>query len=126
DVDPREKFWETVALCTQSEDKPVASLGDINARTGSLQSLSAGLEWVERLKRVSADPDEKINTRGRAFIQECEAYHLSILNGTSFERSSPGRLTSWQPNGESTIDYGFVSNSLLPMVREFHVELPTE
>ncbi|KAJ6448723.1 hypothetical protein C8R47DRAFT_391643 [Mycena vitilis] len=134
DVEPREKFWETVALCAQCEDKPVVSLGDINARTGSLQSSSAGQEWVERLRRVSADPDEKINSRGRAFVQECDTYNLSILNGTSLERSSPGRLTSWQPNGESswqpngesTIDYGFVSNNLLPMVHEFHVELPTE
>jgi hypothetical protein len=38
DVEPFLKLWETIALCTQSADKHVALLTDINARTGSLQS----------------------------------------------------------------------------------------
>ncbi|KAJ6514444.1 hypothetical protein C8R47DRAFT_913788, partial [Mycena vitilis] len=126
DIEPFQKLWETVALCTRSDDKPVASLADINARTGSLQSSSRGVEWLERWKRVSADPDDKINTRGRALVEECDLYDLCILNGTQLETASPGRLTSWQPMGESVVDYGLVSASLLPMVKDFHVELPTE
>jgi hypothetical protein len=49
-----------------------------------------------------------------------------VLNGTSLETSSPGRFTSWQTAGESVIDYAIISASLLPMIREFHVEEPME
>jgi hypothetical protein len=117
------KLWETIALCTRGGNKPVALLVDLNSRTGSLQSSSLGAEWVERWKRVSSDPDEKINTRGRAVIQECDLYDLCILDGTSLETSSPGRFTSWQTTGQSVIDYAIVSESLLPLVQRFHVEV---
>ena len=103
-----------------------ASLADLNTRTGSLQSSSRGVEWLECWKRVSADSNEKINTRGRALVQECDLYDLCILNGTHLETSSPGPLTSWHPIGESVVDYAIVSTSLLPMVPKFHVELPAE
>jgi hypothetical protein len=66
-----------------------------------------------------------VNTGGLAILEECDKYGLCILNGTSFETSSPGRYTSHQPRGQSTIDYGFVSEGLLPLVKSFHVECPT-
>jgi hypothetical protein len=75
---------------------------------------------------MSSDPDEKINTRGRTIIQECNEYNLCILNGTSLETASPGRFTSWQTAGQSVIDYAIVSETLLPLVHKLHVELPTE
>ncbi|KAJ7815553.1 hypothetical protein B0H14DRAFT_3476063 [Mycena olivaceomarginata] len=56
DVEPLQKLWETVALCTRSDDKPVASLADINARTGSLQSSSRGVEWLEALEEGLGPP----------------------------------------------------------------------
>ncbi|KAJ7933579.1 hypothetical protein B0H13DRAFT_2306695 [Mycena leptocephala] len=31
----------------------------------------------------------------------------------------------WDPRGKSTIDYGFMSEALLSLVRNFHVECPT-
>ncbi|KAJ7738952.1 hypothetical protein B0H16DRAFT_1221616, partial [Mycena metata] len=112
------------ALCTRSEDKHVALLSDINARTGSLQTSAQRLS--EFWKRNSSDPDDKINTRGRALIEEYDTYKMCILNGTSRETCSPGRCTSWQTAGHSVIDYAIVSQSLLPLVKKFHVELPTE
>jgi hypothetical protein len=121
DVEPFLKLWETIALCTQSDDKHVALLADINARTGSLQS---GLEWAKHWERLSADLDAKINSRGRAVIRECTEHGLCVLNGTSLETSSPGRMTSWQSAGESVIDYAMVSESLLPLVRKFEVASP--
>jgi hypothetical protein len=125
DVEPLQKLWETVALCTQNEDKYVILLTDLNARTGSLQASTRGIEWAKRWARKSADPDEKINPRGRAAIQECERYGLCIVNGTSLETCSPGRLTSWQDKGESVIDYAIVSENALPLVRKFGVACPT-
>ncbi|KAJ7778030.1 hypothetical protein DFH07DRAFT_680597, partial [Mycena maculata] len=120
DVEPFLQFWETVALCTRNEDKPIASLTDINGRTGSVQVPRFQGAWP----RISAD-DKKPNTRGLAILDECDTYGLCILNGTSFESASPGRYTSWQPNGQSTIDLAMVSTGLIPFVKSFHVECPT-
>jgi hypothetical protein len=119
DVEPIQQLWETVALCTPNSEKPVLLLTDINGRTGSQQVESFEEAWP----RNSSDPTE--NSRGRAILEECEKYGLCILNGTSLETTSPGRFTSHQPRGKSTIDYGFVSEALLPLVRNFHVECPT-
>ncbi|KAJ7320690.1 hypothetical protein DFH08DRAFT_1034418 [Mycena albidolilacea] len=124
DVIPLEQLWETISLCTPGEEKPMALLTDINRRTGSEQVPRMEAEWP----RISSD--ETINTRGREILCECgtHAYGLCILNGTSLETASPGRYTSWQvgqPTGKSTIDYAIVSKSLLPLVKEFHVEIPT-
>lgn len=106
-VEPFLQFWETVALCTQNEGKPIAAPTDINGRTGSVQPrLSV---WP----RTSAD-NKKQNTRGLAILDECDTYGLCILNGTSFESASPGRYTSRQPNGQSTIDLAMVSGGLIP------------
>jgi hypothetical protein len=115
-----------MALCTQSCDKYVALLSDINSRTGALQAALPWPDWAEDWERTSSDPDEKINTRGRALVEDCTLYNLCILNGPSLETASPGRFTSWQPAGQSVIDYAIVSQNLLPLVRKFHVELPTE
>ncbi|KAJ7177703.1 hypothetical protein C8R46DRAFT_1328443 [Mycena filopes] len=127
DVEPLQKLWETVALCSQSPDKHVALLSDLNARTGSRQASTRQVEWDKRWARASADPEDKVNTRGKAVIRECERNDLCILNGTFMESSTaPGRMTSWQHAGESVIDYAVVSRSLLPLVRKFDVALPLE
>ncbi|KAF8187332.1 hypothetical protein K438DRAFT_1972961 [Mycena galopus ATCC 62051] len=93
DIEPIQMLWETAALCTQSDDKPVLVLTDINAQTGSSQVESE----QGNLVRISSDPDTKTNARGRTILNECDTYGLVILNGTSFETASPGRFTSWQP-----------------------------
>jgi hypothetical protein len=62
----------------------------------------------------------------RVFGVESIVMGCGILNGTSLETSSPGGYTSLQMAGESVIDYAIVTASLLPLVQEFHVELPTE
>ncbi|KAJ6449294.1 hypothetical protein C8R45DRAFT_804498, partial [Mycena sanguinolenta] len=73
--------------------------------------------------RISSD--DTTNTRGREILHECDRLNLCILNGTRLKTASPGRLTSWQPAGESTIDYTIVSKTLLTLVNQFHVEIPT-
>jgi hypothetical protein len=110
-----------MALCTQSCDKYVTFQSDINSRTGALQSSLPLPDWVEHWKRTSSDPDEKINARRRALVEDCTLYNLCILNGTSLETASPGRLTSWQPAGQSAIDYAIMSQNLLSLVHKFHV-----
>ncbi|KAJ6527688.1 hypothetical protein B0H19DRAFT_1083786 [Mycena capillaripes] len=112
DLEPLQKIWETVALGTQSDDKPIASLGDLNGRTGSLKCSSREVERAQCRKRVSADPDEK-STRVAGELLKTET-------------SSPGRFTSWQIAVEWVIDYAIVSASLLPLVQKFRIEEPME
>lgn len=45
DVNPFEQLWETVALCTRSEEKHVALLTDINGRMALEQAASMQDEW---------------------------------------------------------------------------------
>jgi hypothetical protein len=118
-VEPIEQLWETVVLCTPNVEKPVLLLTDINGRTGSRQIEKFADTWP----RNSSDATE--NPRGLAILDECEKSGLCILNGTSLETNSPGRFTSHQPRGKSTIDYALVSEALLPLVRSFDVECPT-
>ncbi|KAJ7766153.1 hypothetical protein B0H16DRAFT_1238647, partial [Mycena metata] len=117
EVEPIQKLWETVALCTRSQDKGVIGLADLNARTGPLQVDFA----LRTLPRVSSDPEKTPNTRGRAVLDQCDAYGLVILNGTSLETATPGRCTSWQPGGHSVIDYAIVSEDLIPEVQQLHI-----
>jgi hypothetical protein len=93
DVEPIQKLWETVVVCTGSQDNGVILLTDLNTRAGSSQVECQFLNFP----RSSSDPDAKTNTRGGAFLDECDNYGLLILNGTSLgETASPGRYTSWQ------------------------------
>ncbi|KAJ7226407.1 hypothetical protein C8J57DRAFT_1535215 [Mycena rebaudengoi] len=58
DVEPIQKLRETMAICAQNEDKPIALLGDINARIGELQTALTlrGADWERLWKRISSDP----------------------------------------------------------------------
>ncbi|KAJ6533718.1 hypothetical protein B0H19DRAFT_1081129 [Mycena capillaripes] len=98
-------------MCTRSDEKPVASL---NARTGSLQSSSLGLEWANHWKRISADSDEQINARGRALPAEDEdddwADHVRIcinFDSKAFGTTTPAKDRAEAPNlgGSNDIDH---------------------
>jgi hypothetical protein len=93
DVESMQRLREIMAICAQNDDKLIALLGDINARIGELQTALTlnGAEWERLWKRISSDPHEKINARGRDLVQECETRDLCILNGTSLE-TFPGRM----------------------------------
>jgi hypothetical protein len=45
DVGPLQRLWESIALCTRSENKYVALLTDLNGRTGSDQVPKFGESW---------------------------------------------------------------------------------
>ena len=101
DVDPEQKLQEAIAYCCASKDNMVLLLGDLNARTASKSSR------YPRSPRQSADSG--CNARGSRLLQWCSANHLSILNGTTAERDSPGALTSFQAQGASVVDYAIAS-----------------
>ncbi|KAF8071545.1 ribonuclease H-like domain-containing protein, partial [Lyophyllum atratum] len=115
DVDPELKLWETLALCSASA-KPLIVLGDFNARTGSLAASNT------HLPRTSFD--NVVNRRGRELLSAALDLDLTVLNGTEREHSTPGRFTSFQPNGQAVIDYALVSTEALPRVESLQIMTP--
>jgi exonuclease III len=103
DTDPEQRLLEALAYCGTSENKMVVLMGDLNARTASNNSR------FPRSQRKSMD--DTSDTRGRHLVGWCTMYGLSILNGTTAERDSPGALTCYQERGTSVIDYIIVSTS---------------
>ncbi|KAJ7851613.1 hypothetical protein B0H14DRAFT_2311673, partial [Mycena olivaceomarginata] len=105
DIHPTVRFNEALAWCAMQRSKCLAALGDLNGRTRSETAVSA------RLPRYSAD--EVLNARGRWILDTCEDNRLEILNGTTYEATSPGQFTSHQPGGEGMIDYALLSQDFL-------------
>ncbi|KAF8057020.1 hypothetical protein FPV67DRAFT_1381679, partial [Lyophyllum atratum] len=116
DIDPELQLWETLSLCSATA-KTTVLLGDLNARTGCLSPAH------QTLQRISSD--EVVNRRGRDLLAAAQDFHLSILNGTRKEDHSPGRYTSFQPNGCAVVDYAVVTSASLASVGGLAVAAPT-
>lgn len=118
DTDPALCLWESIALCSASGcSKPIIAVGDLNARTGSRSVASY------HLARSSMDPTT--TPRGCSLLKHCYYNHIMVLNGTDVECQSPGRYTSFQPNGQAVVDYALVSSTMLPYVDKLQVSLPS-
>lgn len=112
-VDPALKFAEAVTFCTADPCKPLLVIGDLNARTGSTQTMHS--------THARSSCDDKVDARGKWLIDLCNCNHLHIINGTSFEDTTPGRFTSYQVRGSSVVDYVIVSTDLLKRIRNLHI-----
>ncbi|KAH6901615.1 hypothetical protein BKA70DRAFT_1034354, partial [Coprinopsis sp. MPI-PUGE-AT-0042] len=98
-----------LAACSGDGSKPLVLTGDLNARTGGLQSNPA----TSRNIYPRTSQDSMVSTRGRWLLNLISSLDLVIVNGTIHELGSAGAYTSFQPNGSSVIDYFIVSDSLL-------------
>ncbi|KAF5383608.1 hypothetical protein D9615_003499 [Tricholomella constricta] len=118
EVSPEIRLREVLAVCTASS-KPVIVMGDLNAQTASLSGSPPHPprnSW-----------DSMTNTRGRQVLSWVQDFALCILNGTATEAHTPGRFTSFQPNGRAVVDYAIVSLRALALVLELKVlELPED
>ncbi|KAJ7738219.1 hypothetical protein DFH07DRAFT_841156, partial [Mycena maculata] len=112
---PKLKFGEAIAFCAANGSKPTVAVCDTNSRIGQENTTTS------ILPRTSSDNGE--NPRGSRFLGLCEQNHLEILNGTSFEKSSPGALTCFQSNGSSVVDYALLSRSHLGMLPPRSLEI---
>ncbi|KAJ7837622.1 hypothetical protein B0H13DRAFT_1547651, partial [Mycena leptocephala] len=110
EVHTENRFAEAVAWCTTNRRKPVAALANFNGRTADDTPPSGAHE------RSSSDT-RPTNTRGKFLLNICEDSRMEILNGTLFERDSPGAFTSFQPNGEAVVDYALFSREFLSMLK---------
>lgn len=103
--DPESWFYHISKLVTERGDALLV-LGDLNARTASLNSFPG---WP----RVSQD-EKPVSPRGRRLIRHLRQIDAFILNGCILPRIGAqthhgGDKTSWQPNGESVVDYAIVN-----------------
>ena len=109
-------------------------LSDFNARTGTLndfiendcQNFTAAdtaynldKNWPKR-----NNADYSFNKLGDEILRLCIGNKLRILNGR-VTGDLDGKLTSYQYNGASTVDYGIVSEDLRNIVLGFQVQALT-
>lgn len=59
--------------------------------------------------------------RGRSLLQLCNDYELDILNGNPAIKGTSDAFTSFQPQGNSVIDYAAVNETGLSTILEFSV-----
>lgn len=107
--------------------------GDFNSRTGILHDYIANdsVDFLDTINNVNYDTDKifpgrnnsdlKTNKLGEGIIQLCISKKLRILNGRK-TGDLAGKITSYQPQGVSTIDYGILSEDLWNDIIAFEVQ----
>ena len=119
-------------LCNSCD---VILIGDFNARTreytDTLSDIDDKLEDLEMpgLQAPKNIPqrnnqDKKANKYGRKLVDLCLATNSYILNGRTLG-DVQGKLTCYQPQGTSTVDYAIVNETLLQQIVTFRVSTPT-
>ena len=89
--------------------------GDLNART------AVERDCVENDKyRARSSQDKVLDAKGKELLDLCKSNELCIINGRK-TGDIIGNFTSFQPTGNSVIDYGIVSQSLFDSVCSFKV-----
>jgi ribonuclease HI len=71
---------------------------------------------------TQSSPDNTTNTRGTWLLRSCSDLSLHILNSLPGVKGSHNAFTSFQPLGNSVIDYAIANALALPMVYELTVE----
>lgn len=104
--------------------------GDLNARTGNASDfiVNDNSNHLPLFNDYISDDsinsrcnkDTFISTRGRQLNELCIQSGMRILNGRCLG-DTLGNFTSYQPAGNSVIDYFIVSDSLLPYINFFKV-----
>lgn len=109
----------------------IALIGDFNARTGSntdyIVNDTDNINIFQDILPIDYDVDncinrnsvdKIINKQGKELINLCVSSRLRILNGR-YLGDSFGHYTCYTTNGNSTVDYAMVNDSLLSSVKFF-------
>ena len=117
---------------------PFVMLGDYNSRTSDATdilhieteiTLATGYndDNTNNIEQCNLVPrfncDKVLNTNGKNLLMLCQTMNLRILNSRFGPDKGLGEFTCHTSNGESTVDYIIVSDSLIPNVCEFSVDL---
>ena len=83
--------------------------------------VTADVEFMEHPDLPPRSSEDLIsNANGKEVIDLCKTYNLCIINGRK-TGDHLGNFTSFQPGGNSVIDYTIVSQSLFPNILTFRV-----
>ena len=108
--------------------------GDFNARTGTHADYND--DSLDNIPNINTcivpslittqrnNVDKMINAPGKNLLNMCKQTGLTILNGRKMGDIF-GDLTCFQINGNSTVDYGIVSDTIYDRVLNFKVSQPT-
>ena len=135
-----DEIFENLKTCIQdySIKGELILMGDLNARTGSLNDFveldelsrpdhdllpSNYLEYIILPSRHNVD--QIVNDQGKYLLDTCIESKLRILNGRIIG-DSLGYNTYFGPRGSSTIDYFIVSENLFNVFDFINVRPPTE
>lgn len=112
----------------------ITLLGDLNARTGTLNDFiendchdflaTDDTYNLDKIWPKRNNGDYTVNRLGGEILRLCIGNKLRILNGR-VAGDLDGKLTSYQSNGASTVDYGIVSEDLQNTVLGFQVQALT-
>ena len=94
---------------------------EITRATGYNDDNSNYIEQFNLLQRFNRD--KVLNKNGKNLLTLCQTINLKILNSRFGSDKGVGDFTCHKPNGESTVDYIIVSDSLIPNVCEFSVDV---
>ena len=103
--------------------------GDFNARTANTKDFveydkhdpTADLDCLEFFDIPPRCSEDKThNTNGKELLDLCKTYNFCIVNGRK-TGDHVGNFTSFQPGGNSVIDYAIVSQCLYQNVLTFRV-----
>ncbi|KAL9962008.1 hypothetical protein ACROYT_G031060 [Oculina patagonica] len=117
-----------------SKQGKIILLGDLNVRTGTLNDFiendchdflaTADTYNLDKNWPKRNNGDYIVNKLGGEILRLCIGNKLRILNGR-VTADLDGKLTSYQTNGASTVDYGIVSEDLQDTVLGFQVQALT-
>ena len=105
------------------DDCSVLLCGDINARTGTINTTVDNNLFDMRscvLDNTRSSADETINDFGKSLLDLCVAFNLTILNGCVDSRNSCN-YTYVSPIGCSVIDYCIATDDLVSLCSSFKI-----
>ena len=108
-------------------------LGDFNARTGVTDdrlikakhdSDETPSEFFSHIKQNRCNQDKKVNKYGKSLLDYCAQTQSYIANGRTIG-DFQGKLTCYETNGASTVDYAIIKECIHKKVKKFKVLPPS-
>ena len=114
-------------LCFQRKGLIILQ-GDFNAHTNSVPDYTESDNFVEGssdtfqhpVSTRNSEDNSQVDMRGEELLELCKSLNLNILNGRKLGDIF-GKLTSFQWNGQSVVDYVVTSYELFPFINYFAV-----
>ena len=133
EIREKKDHFKTLKETTSKIDsKNIILLGDFNSRTQTLEDTltktkgddSLPIQFYSKVTSKRSNQDLMKNKYGQKLIEYCISTGLYIANGRTLG-DLQGKMTCFQTNGSSTVDYGIVSENMNRNILKFQVLDPT-